>query len=44
VAKLHDPALRTLFARIGGVEAMHWALLRSTLGESPIADSFLPSD
>src|SRR5262249_11901305 len=33
VAKVHDPALRTLFARIGGVEAMHWALLRSTLGE-----------
>jgi hypothetical protein len=44
VAKLHDPALRTLFARIGGVESMHWALLRSTLGESPIPDSFLPSD
>ena len=44
VAKLHDPALRTLFARIGGVEAMHWALLRSTLGEPPIPDSFLPSD
>ena len=44
VAKLYDPALRTLFARIGGVEAMHWALLRSTLGESPIPDSFLPSD
>lgn len=44
VAKLHDPALRTLFARIGGVEAMHWALLRSTLGEPPIQDSFLPSD
>jgi hypothetical protein len=44
VAKLDDPALRTLFARIGGIEAMHWALLRSTLGESPIPDSFLPSD
>ena len=44
VAKLHDPALRTLFARIGGVEAMHWALLRSTLGEPPIADSFLPAE
>ena len=44
VAKLHDPALRTLFARIGGVEAMHWALLRSTLGEPPIPDSFIPSD
>ena len=44
VAKLHDPGLRTLFARIGGVEAMHWALLRSTLGESPLSDSFLPSD
>ena len=44
VAKLHDPALRTLFARIGGVEAMHWALLRSTLGEPPIPDSFLPAD
>jgi len=42
VARLRDPALRTLFARIGGVESMHWALLRSTLGEPPIADSFLP--
>ena len=44
VAKLDDPALRTLFARIGGVDAMHWALLRSALGEPPIPDSFLPSD
>jgi rubrerythrin len=44
VARIHDPALRTLFARIGGVEAMHWALLRSTLGEPPIPDSFLPAD
>jgi hypothetical protein len=42
VAKLHDPALRTLFARIGGVESMHWALLRATVGEAPIPDSFLP--
>ena len=42
VAKLRDPALRTLFARIGGVESMHWALLRSALGEPPIPDSFLP--
>ena len=42
VAKVQDPALRTLFARIGGVEAMHWALLRSTLGEPPIPDSVLP--
>src|SRR5215468_8608179 len=42
VAKLFDPDLRTLFARIGGVESMHWALLRSTLGEPPIPDSFLP--
>jgi hypothetical protein len=42
VARLQDPALRTLFARIGGVESMHWALLRSTLGEPPIPDSFLP--
>ena len=44
VAKLQDPALRTLFARIGGIEAMHWALLRSALGEAPIPDSFLPTD
>ena len=44
VARLDDPALRTLFARIGGVESMHWALLRSTLGEPPIPDSFIPSD
>ena len=44
VAKVQDPALRTLFARIGGVEAMHWAVLRSTLGEAPIPDSFLPVD
>ena len=44
VAELRDPALRTLFARIGGVESMHWALLRSTLGEPPILDSFLPVD
>jgi len=44
VAKLDDPALRTLFARIGGVEAMHWTLLRSTLGEPAIPDSFLPAD
>jgi len=44
VAKLRDPALRTLFARIGGVESMHWALLRSALGEPPIPDSFLPVD
>ncbi len=43
VAELHDPALRTLVARIGGVESMHWALLRSALGEPPIADSFLPA-
>ena len=42
VAKLRDPSLRTLFARIGGVESMHWALLRSTLGEPPIPESFLP--
>jgi Ferritin-like domain len=42
VAKVGDPALRTLFARIGGVEAMHWALLRSTLGEPPIPESLLP--
>ena len=42
VANLREPALRTLFARIGGVESMHWALLRSTLGEAPIPDSFLP--
>src|SRR5215468_9668702 len=42
VAKLHDPALRTLFARIGGVESIHWALLRSTIGEPPIPDSLLP--
>ena len=42
VAMVQDPALRTLFARIGGVEAMHWALLRSTLGEPPIPDSLLP--
>jgi hypothetical protein len=44
VAKLHDPALRTLFARTGGVESMHWALLLSTLGEPPIPDSFLPTE
>jgi Ferritin-like domain len=42
VAKLRDPALRTLCARIGGVEAMHWALLRSALGEPPIPESLLP--
>src|SRR5262245_8010352 len=42
VARLRDPGLRTLFARIGGVESMHWALLRSTLGEPPIPESFLP--
>ena len=42
VAKLSTAELRTLFARIGGVEAMHWAVLRSALGESPIPDSFLP--
>ena len=42
VARLRDPALRTLFARIGGVESMHWTLLRSALGEPPIPDSFLP--
>jgi rubrerythrin len=44
VARIQDPALRTLFARIGGVEAMHWAFLRSTLGEPSIPDSFIPSD
>jgi rubrerythrin len=44
VATLQDPALRTLFARIGGVEAMHWALLRSTVGEPPIPNSFIPYD
>ena len=44
VAKLRDPGLRTLFARIGGVESMHWALLRSTLGEPPIPDSLLPAE
>ena len=42
VAKLSTAELRTLFARIGGVEAMHWALLRSALGEPPIPDSLLP--
>ena len=42
VATVQDPDLRTLFARIGGVEAMHWAVLRSNLGEPPIPDSFLP--
>ena len=42
VATVQDPALRTLFARIGGVEAMHWAVLRSTLGEPPVPDSFIP--
>ena len=42
VATVSDPALRTLFGRIGGVEAMHWALLRSTLGEAPIPESLLP--
>lgn len=42
VAKIQDPALRTLFARIGGVESMHWAVLRETLGEPPIPNSFLP--
>ena len=42
VAKLSAAELRTLFARIGGVEAMHWALLRSALGEPPIPDSLLP--
>ena len=42
VAKLSTAELRTLFARIGGVEATHWALLRSALGEPPIPDSLLP--
>src|ERR1041384_176036 len=42
VARLSDPGLRTLSARIGGVESMHWALLRSALGEPPIPESFLP--
>jgi hypothetical protein len=42
VAAVQDPALRTLFARIGGVESMHWAVLRSSLGEPPVPDSFLP--
>jgi LmbE family N-acetylglucosaminyl deacetylase len=42
VAKLSTAELRTLFARIGGVEAMHWALLRSALGEPPIPASLLP--
>ena len=42
VSRLRDPGLRTLFARIGGVEAMHWALLRSTLEEPPIPESLLP--
>ncbi len=44
VATLRDPALRTLFAQIGGVEAMHWALLLSTIGEPPIPGSLLPAD
>src|SRR5262249_4793803 len=43
-AELSDPALRTLSARLGGVEAMPWALLRSTIGEPPIPDSLLPAD
>lgn len=42
VAKVQDPALRTLFARIGGVESMHWAVLRAALAEPPVPDSFLP--
>jgi hypothetical protein len=42
VAKVQDPALRTLFARIGGVESMHWAVLRATLAEPPVPDSFIP--
>src|SRR5262245_5602804 len=42
VAKLSTAEQRTLNARIGGVEATHWAVLHPPLGEAPIPDSLIP--
>jgi hypothetical protein len=43
VEELESPRLRALFASIGSVEAMHWAILRHALGENPVPSSFLPT-
>ena len=44
LAELESPELRVLFARIGAVEAMHWAVLLQALGENPVPSSLLPAD
>ena len=43
VSQLTSPAFRKLVASIAGVEAMHWAVLRSALGENPVPEPFIPT-
>lgn len=44
LSRLSDPGHRTLVARIAGVEAMHWAVLRSAVGEDPVPVALIPFD
>jgi Ferritin-like domain len=41
VAKFSTPKLAELAASIVGVEAMHWAVLRNALGETPVPGSVI---
>lgn len=43
VSRLNSPEFRKLVASIAGVEAMHWAVLRSALGENPVPEAFIPT-
>ena len=42
VSELSTPELARLSASIAGVEAMHWSVLLSALGEDPVPVSFIP--
>lgn len=42
VAELEDRKMAQAISSISSDEAMHWAVLRSTLGENPIPVSFIP--
>lgn len=44
VAQFTSPKLAQLAASIVGVEAMHWAVLRSALGEAPVPVSVISVD
>lgn len=44
VAQFSSPKLAQLAASIVGVEAMHWAVLRSALGEAPVPVSVIAAD